>query len=36
VVQRTRWYAGISPVPIAMDVMVLEALSREEPRWAER
>jgi len=31
-----RWYAGMRPVPIAMDVMVLEELSREGPRWAER
>ena len=31
-----RWYAGMRPVPIEMDSMVLEELSRDGPRWAER
>jgi len=31
-----RWYAGMRPVPIAMDLTVLEELSREGKRWAER
>ena len=31
-----RWFAGIRPVPIEMDKMVLMELSREGPRWAER
>jgi hypothetical protein len=31
-----QWYTGIRPVPIAMDGMVLEELSREGPRSAER
>ena len=26
-----RWYAGMRPVPIEMDLMVLEELSREGP-----
>jgi hypothetical protein len=30
-----RWFAGLRPVPIAMDVMVLEERSLEGPRWAE-
>jgi hypothetical protein len=31
-----RWYAGMRPVPIEMDVMVLEELSREGSYGAER
>jgi putative transposase len=31
-----RWFAGLRPVPIEMDVMALEELSLERPRWAER
>lgn len=31
-----RWFAGIRPVPIAMDALVLRELSLEGPHWAER
>jgi putative transposase len=31
-----RWYAGMRPVPIEMDSMVREELSRAGPPWAER
>jgi putative transposase len=31
-----RWYAGLRPVPMEMDAMVLEELSREGPYTAER
>jgi hypothetical protein len=31
-----RWCAGMRRVPIDMDSMVLEELSREGPAWAER
>jgi hypothetical protein len=31
-----RWYAGMPPVPIEMDSIVLEELNREGPPWAER
>jgi hypothetical protein len=30
-----RWYAGMRPVPIEMDAMVLEEVSREGPYRAE-
>jgi putative transposase len=30
-----RGFAGIRPVAIAIDELVLEELSREGPRWAE-
>jgi hypothetical protein len=31
-----RWYAELRPVPIEMDAMVLEELSREGPYRTER
>ena len=31
-----RGYARIRPVPLAMNVVALEELSRDWPRWAER
>jgi hypothetical protein len=30
-----RWYAGMRPVPVEMESMVLEELSRAGPPWAE-